>query len=207
RAARVLAFPHLSAPDTASSPSEEEAQRLGMRAEEAQLQATLTALRALTLPQAEAVFVPTNTRMWRALPTETDTADDTAAITPEALPWPDFASGAPVIMTSVDQPDLWARLTAYWRQPAISPQVLARITLVPILVADELCAVCALGHAAPVNMASTADAWLPSAAAIAITGGAGIQALRLELRAQAEARARDAFISLAAHALRSPLTA
>jgi len=79
-----------------------------------------------------------------------------------------------------------------------------RITLLPVWVEDEVAGVLAVAHAR-----SDLDArhWMPAATAIAIAAGAGIQALRLAEVAAEEGRARDAFISLAAHELRSPLTA
>lgn len=53
---------------------------------------------------------------------------------------------------------------------------------------------------------TVADATLPYATALASACGAGVRGLRLQQRAAEAGRARDEFISFAAHELRSPVT-
>ncbi|MGH2516810.1 MAG: sensor histidine kinase [Ktedonobacterales bacterium] len=77
------------------------------------------------------------------------------------------------------------------------------MTLLPIRIEGEVVGVLALAHA---GEEARAQDWLPAATAIAIAAGAGLRALRLADAVAEEARARDEFISLAAHELRSPLT-
>jgi signal transduction histidine kinase len=79
----------------------------------------------------------------------------------------------------------------------------ARLLLLPVTAGGELVAILGLALGAP---AVPDPLWLPLARAVAGAVAAGVQALRLEERALREGRARDEFISLAAHELRSPLT-
>src|SRR5262249_3086859 len=197
RATHLLAFPHQPVP-SALSIGDDEAERRARAAEEQRLRATLAGLHAWALPRVAAVFVPTGEAAWRELPLDAD-AQATLLADPR---WPEFADSEPITCTATQHPELWEQLTP-WRQQSASRQEIARVTLIPVHIADELRAICALAQG---GATGHEVGWLPVAAAVATTGAAGIRALRLELWAQAEARARDAYISLAVHELRSPLT-
>ncbi|HKB47407.1 MAG TPA: histidine kinase dimerization/phospho-acceptor domain-containing protein, partial [Ktedonobacterales bacterium] len=185
RASRGLAFP----------PHVPVAQRQA-GVEEGLLLTALGILRTLALPTVDALVVP-DAASWRKLPTR----EDDPPISLAEIPWPDADRGEPLLVTAPRYPALWAALAPWHAQAPTRP--LARIVLVPVVVRDEPRALCLLGFS---TGSDDEAAWLSVAGAVATACAAGIQALRLEQRVEAEARARDAYISLAAHELRSPLT-
>jgi signal transduction histidine kinase len=187
RASRMLAFPTPVAATAAQGPTGMEHDLL------------LTAhgiLGALALPAVDALVVPDGSS-WRVLPAH----EHDLAISLGEIPLLDVIRGEPLPITATRYPVLWAAL-APWHTQAL-PRPLARIVLVPVVVRDEPRALCLLGFAA--GSGDEAE-WLPAAGAVATACAAGIQALRVEQRVEAEGRARDAYISMAAHELRSPLT-
>lgn len=118
--------------------------------------------------------------------------------------------GIPIGTSGGHASDLWDDLTV---QPLIAAlhkqlgdrdvQYPVRVTLLPIWVEEMAAGVLALAHA---QSSLLERYWMPAASTIAVAAGAGIRAVRLADAAAAEGRARDEFISLAAHELRSPLT-
>jgi signal transduction histidine kinase len=114
--------------------------------------------------------------------------------------------GAPVLVSPAAEPDLWRTLAGL--RDTLQPSSLAaveimRLTLLPIRSGDTPLGLVLLAHTAG---APEPERWLSLAVAVSVATAAGICALRLAGLAATEARNRDAFISLAAHELRSPLT-
>jgi signal transduction histidine kinase len=164
--------------------------------EENLLRTALGILRTLALPAVDALVVP-DASSWRMLPLR----ENDPPISLAEISWPDAVRDEPLLVTAPRYPALWGELAPWHAQAPTRP--LARIVLVPVVVRNDLRALCLLG----LSTGSDDEAvWLPAAGAVATACAAGIQALRLEQRVEAEARARDAYISLAAHELRSPLT-
>lgn len=81
----------------------------------------------------------------------------------------------------------------------------ARFALLPIMDNQAVAAVLALASATTTTAES--DEWLPVARMVTAAAEAGLRTLRLRQEVAAEGHARDEYISLAGHELRSPLTA
>lgn len=168
-------------------------------ARDAVLHTAAGALRELALPLASVALVPAPDGGLRL-----------AGGPPDAPAQLDPARGAELLAALHGQMALtvsaghtsgiWDDLAALREQV---DQQAARITLLPVWIEDEAAGVLALAHA---HDGLDERYWMPEATAIAIAAGAGIRALRLADAAAEEGRARDEFISLAAHELRSPLT-
>lgn len=157
-------------------------------------------LRALTAAHDCLALVRMPNGAWTALPGAHLPGD--IGITPaqaEAL-LPKLREGPVAI--APDQTDmLWSEL-APLRQQAGYPT--ARVHLIAAAGPHETYAIYALaeGVAAP-----PVPRWMPLARALATAVAAGIAASQLAAEARDEAHARDAYMSLAAHELRGPMTA
>lgn len=110
------------------------------------------------------------------------------------------AQTQPVIITPDDDDMLWSAL-APLRQRADYP--ISRIYLLPAATAERAYALYALAEA---PSALPAARWMPLARGLLTALAAGLATLELRAEVLAEAQARDAYISLAAHELRGPLT-
>jgi signal transduction histidine kinase len=114
--------------------------------------------------------------------------------------------GGPVLVSPLAEPDLWRALAGLRDSLRLAPPAaveINRLTLLPVRSGDTVLGLVLLGHA---TGAPDPQSWLPLAVAVTVVAAAGIRALDFAAQAAAEARSRDAFISLAAHELRSPLT-
>lgn len=203
RRARALATLGALAAHTPASGTAPDA-NAGMRERDALLSAAADALHELAQPLASIALAPA---LDGALRVAGAAEDDVVQLNP--------VRGAELLAALHEQVALdvsarhesgiWADLAALreWVREGTGRHV-ERITLLPVWVEGEVAGVLTLAHAQ-----SDLDVrrWMPAATAIAIAAGAGIRALRLAEVAAEEGRARDAFISLAAHELRSPLTA
>ncbi len=136
---------------------------------------------------------------------------DATALSPEqvATAHAVLRVGVPFSAMPLGDADHWRALASL--RDLLSPPSLdaaeaadiSRLTLVPVISADTPLALFLLAHTPSKNQA---EVWLPLAAAVAAALAAGVQAVRQAGEAVGEARNRDAFVSLAAHELRSPLT-
>jgi signal transduction histidine kinase len=192
RATRALTFPP---PDRATAPAQRDGgvDRDATTSEELLLASALRVLRDLALPVASIALNAAGPATWRAIPQSDDSRD-------LDLDLGDVAShhlGKALIVSRSRRADLWRALTP-WHDSA--PH-LDHAVLVPVLVGEELRALFALGFAGGHD-----EGWLPTADAVATACAAGIELRRLSGRIETETQARDAYISLAAHELRSPIT-
>ncbi|HEU5441204.1 MAG TPA: HAMP domain-containing sensor histidine kinase [Ktedonobacterales bacterium] len=136
---------------------------------------------------------------WNALPGSTLPGD--IGLTPEqAAVVLAEARGEPVVITPDDDDMLWSEF-APLRQRAGYP--VSRIHLLPAATPDRAYALYALAEAPD---ALPAARWMPLARALLTALTAGLATIELRADVLAEAQARDAYISLAAHELRGPLT-
>lgn len=194
RDGRRLAFPP-SPPALGPAATDEDTRRAQSAAEEEILRGMRHVLAELSLSPVE-VFVDTGDAGWRAL----SEADAVARPSLGRLDWPEFPSDGALLTSPSRLPQIWSALGPWREQNA---QESRQVAVIPAFIGDELRGVGAI----PVTGEARDDAtWLATAVAVAGFATAGIHALRLEQRARAEGRARDAYISLAAHELRSPLT-
>ena len=109
-----------------------------------------------------------------------------------------------ITLSAGEHHDLWDALAMLRRHLEQSGGVApAHLTLLPAADGDGVAFVLALAHATRTNSAS---GWLPAARMVMAATEAGLRTLRLRREVAAEGRARDEYISLAGHELRSPLT-
>lgn len=109
-----------------------------------------------------------------------------------------------LVMSAESSPDLWISLTALRaRLHEMGGAEPSRLTLLAVVDAGEITAVLVLASAAA---AGEGREWLPAARAVIAATEAGLRARRLRQQVAAESRARDEYISLTGHELRSPLT-
>lgn len=189
-----LAFP-VPPPVPSHTMTDDESRRAENAAEEDVLRGMRRVLTDLTLAPVD-VFVDSRDAGWRTLP-EVDAA---AGPSLGRVDWPEFPAGEALLASPSRLPHLWAALGAWREQNVLDSRAAA---VIPVLIGDELRGVAAVSV---VNETRDDAMWLSAAVAVAGFAAAGIHALRLEQRARGEAHARDAYISLAAHELRSPLT-
>lgn len=109
-----------------------------------------------------------------------------------------------VSISSEESRDLWNALTALrGKLERIGGVAPGRLTLLPIRDGGAVVAVLTLAHGSGQD---TGEDWMPAARALVAATEAGLRARRLQREVAAEGRARDEYISLAGHELRSPLT-
>lgn len=190
----TLALPPAGALEGATElPTEERA--AGLLREGARVLASLTG--AGTTACVPLVRAPNGA--WSALPGSNLPGD--IALTPEqAAAVLAEARVEPVAITPDDGDMLWSEL-APLRQRAGYP--VGRIYLLPAAAPGRVYALYVLAEAPD---ALPIARWMPLARALLTTLAAGLATLELRADVLAEAQARDAYISLAAHELRGPLT-
>lgn len=194
RATRMLAFPPLertSASAQSDDAGDRDRDRDATSGEDLLLLSALRVLRSLALPVASIALSAAGSMTWRAIPpADASLALDLGDVSHMHL-------GKALTVSRSRHSDLW-RALAPWRDSA--PH-LEHVVLVPVLVGEELSALFPLGFAGGRD-----EGWLPAAGAVATACASGIELRRLRRRVESETQARDAYISLAAHELRSPIT-
>src|SRR5262249_10944167 len=113
---------------------------------------------------------------------------------------------APLLVSPLTDAEAWTTLAPVRDTLSTDPasgEEIARLVLLPVASSETPLGLFVLAQPAG---ALDPSAWIPLATAIAAAAAAGIRALQQTDATAAEARARDAFISLTGHELRSPLT-
>jgi signal transduction histidine kinase len=180
--------------------SAEEAQ-IAAEQEAALLRKGAQELGAVAAAQACIALVRQPSGAWAALP-DSDLPGDVSIPPAEAGALLPALREEPVSVTPEQNAALWSALAPLLLARDGAPG--ARIHLIAAASPQETYAIYALSESAA---APPAPCWLPLARALATAVAAGMAARRLAAGIRDEARARDAYISLAAHELRSPLTA
>lgn len=187
-------------PEPAAEGDPEAQTRSAEEAVAALLRAGARELGVLAAARACIALVRTSSGAWSALPGSELPGD--IGITPaqaEAL-LPALADGPMTI--APDQNDmLWSEL-APLRQRGGYPD--ARVHLIAATGPQEVFAIYAIAEG---QVSPPEPRWLPLARALAASVAAGIAARHLASQVRDEAREREAYISLVAHELRSPMTA
>jgi signal transduction histidine kinase len=166
--------------------------------EDSQMLAALRVLRDLALSDASAAFVAMGETTWRLI-AQTGESLTIESRLGDAL---ELRHGDPLVVSRSRQARIWQALEA-WRTAVEVAKTIERVVLLPLFTEGRLCAFFALGFA---ESASRGESWLPAAGAVVTACAAGIEINRMRQRVSAESQARDAYISLAAHELRSPIT-
>lgn len=112
----------------------------------------------------------------------------------------------PLEVTATSNLDIWESLTSLRAHvAAYEGMEVAHLTLLPIFDNEQGIVAClCVARRSPANVSM--ERLLPLITCITVATTAGVNNLQLAEVAQAEGRARDAFISLTAHELRNPIT-
>lgn len=109
-----------------------------------------------------------------------------------------------IVISAEENADLWRGLAMLREQAReIADAEPACFTLLPVM--DDSAVVAVLALASGATTAESGD-WLPTARIVIAAAEAGVRTLRLRQQVAAQGKARDEYISLAGHELRSPLT-
>ena len=157
-------------------------------------------------------MTPMRSGEWKLLRADVSTEDVAGVVSHEMLhsilhllPQSHDNMPEPMNVEIDSQSGMWGAIASLRTQIAESiGGDVAHLTLLPIVDEHEIVALLLLAHRmADVDVARL----LPLITTIAAAAAAGLKNLHLTEQARAEARGRDAFISLAGHELRGPLTA